>query len=93
MQFEERLHTLHLAGLDIGSLNHSRQFIRAVVGSMPVVMDQRISRHLHEVDAVTSRKRVFAFMADKVTELHRTGDAVAMMVMSHFGELPAIFCD
>ncbi len=71
LQFEGRRNSLHLAGLDIGSLNHSRQFIRAFVGSMTVVMDQRISRHLKEVDAVTGRKRLFAFMSDKVTELHR----------------------
>ena len=93
MQFEEKLHNLHLAGLDIGSLNHSRQFIRAFVESMTVVMDRRIERHLHAVDTVTGRKRIFAFMADKVTELHRTGDAVALMVMSEGGELQAVFCD
>ena len=56
-----------------------------------VVMDQRISKHLHEVDAVTIRKRVFAFLADKVTELHITGDAVAVMTMSEGGELQALF--
>ena len=93
LQFEERLHSLHLAGLDIGSLNHSRQFIRAFVGSMTVLLDQRISRHLHEVNAITGRKHVFAFMADKVTELHGTGDAVAVMAMSEIGELQAIFRD
>ncbi len=32
-------------------------------------------------------------MANKVTELHRTGDAVALMVMSKKGELHAIFVD
>ena len=32
-------------------------------------------------------------MADKVTELHRTGDAVALMVMSKKRELQAIFVD
>jgi hypothetical protein len=44
---------------------------------MTVVMDRRIEKHLHAVDAITGRKRIFAFMADKVTELHRTADAVA----------------
>ncbi len=46
---------------------------------------KRIERHLYVVDAVTSRKRIFAFMVDKVTEIHRTGDAVASMVMSEGG--------
>ena len=93
LQFEERLQSLHLAGRDIGSLNQSRPFIIAFVGSMTMVMDRRISRHLHEVDAVTSRKRVLTSMADKVTELHRIRDAVAVMVMSEVGELHALFCD
>jgi hypothetical protein len=60
---------------------------------MTMVMDQRISRHWHKVDAVTGRKRLFAFMADKVTELHKTGDADAVMVMSEVRELQAIFCE
>ncbi len=81
LQFEEKLHSLHLVGLDIGSLNYSRQFIMAFVESMGVVMDRRIERHLHAVDAITSWKRIFAFMADKVTELYTTGDAVALMVI------------
>ena len=80
-----------MASSDIGSLNHSRQFARAIVGSMSVVMDRRIERHLHAVDVVTGRKRIFAFMADKVTELHKTGDAVTLMVMSEGRELQAIF--
>jgi hypothetical protein len=93
LQFEEKLHILHLAGSDIGPLNHLRQFIRAFVGSMAIVMDKRIERHLHAVDAITGRKRIFAFMADKVTELHKTGDAAALMVMSEGGALQSIFCD
>jgi hypothetical protein len=82
----------YLAGVNIGSLNHSREFIR-VVGSMTTVMDLRIQRHLHAVDAVTGRKRIFAFMADKVTGLHIPGDAVALMIMSDGGELQAVFID
>ena len=93
LQFEEKLHNLHLAGSDIGSLNNSRQFIKAFVGSMTDVMHLRIQRHLHKVDAITGRTRIFAFMADKVTELHITGDAVALMIMSEGGELQAVFVD
>ncbi len=32
-------------------------------------------------------------MADEVTELHRTGDAVAVMMMSEEGEVKAMFAD
>ncbi len=56
---------------------------------MTIEMDERISRHLRVVNAVTGRKRVFAFMAGKVTELHLTGDAVALMIMSESGEIQA----
>jgi hypothetical protein len=93
LQFESKLRTFILAGVDIGSLNHSREFIKAFVGSMTSVMDLRIQRHLHAVDTITGRNRIFAFMADKVTELHITGDAVALMIMSEGGELQAVFID
>ncbi len=61
--------------------------------SLTVVMDRRIERHLHAIDPITGRKRIFAFMADKVTELNITRDAVALMVMSMGGELQAVFFD
>ena len=74
-------------------MNHSREFIRGFVESMTVVMDRRISEYVRAVDPITCRKRVFAFMADKVTELHRTGDGVALMIMTEEGWLKAIFAD
>jgi hypothetical protein len=91
LQFEEKLHSLHLARVDRGSLNHSREFIRAFVKSMTSVMDLRIERHLYAIDAVTRRERIYAVIADKVTELHITWDAVAVMAMSEGGELQAVF--
>jgi hypothetical protein len=39
LTFEGKLHNLHLAGFDIGSLSHSRELIRAFVGSMITLMD------------------------------------------------------
>ncbi len=48
--------------------------------SMTTVMDRKIGAHLKAIDPIIGRKRVFAFMADKVTELHMTGDAVAFLV-------------
>jgi len=53
---------------------------------MRTTVDKINSDHLHEVDVITERKRVVAFMVDKVMELHRAGDAVAWMVMSKKGE-------
>ncbi len=49
---------------------------------MTTVMDLRIQRHLHAIDEVTGWKRIFALMADKVTEMHKTGDVVALVIMS-----------
>jgi len=45
------------------------------------------------VDPITGRKRVFSFMTDKVTELHRSKDDVALLVMSEEVVLQPIFVD
>jgi len=93
VQFEHKLQSLHLIGVDIGSMHHSREFFRGFVESRTVVMDKRVREHVRAIDPIKGRMRVFAFMADKVTELHRTGDAVALMIMSEEGELHAVFAD
>jgi len=93
VQFEHKLQTMHLASVEIGTMNHSREFCRHFVETMQVVVDSRIGDHVRSIDPVTHRKRVFAFVADKVTELHRTGNAIALMIMSEEGELQAVFAD
>ena len=93
LQFEEKLLSLHLSGLDIGSMNHFVKFIEGFVDSMEVVMDRKIRDHIHGIDHVTCRKRLFAFAADKVTELHMTGDAIGMLIMTEEGELKPLFID
>ncbi len=50
LQFEEKLLTLHLSGVDIGSMNHSVKFIEGFVDSMEVVMDRRIRDHVRAID-------------------------------------------
>jgi hypothetical protein len=76
VQIEHKLHILHLDGVDIGSMNHSREFILGFVESMTVVMDRRTREHVRATDPMNGRKQVIACMADKVTELHPTGDKV-----------------
>jgi len=56
VQFEHKLQSLHLAGVDIGSINHSREFIRGFVDSMTSVMDQRASDHVYSIEPVTGQK-------------------------------------
>ncbi len=73
VQFEHKRQSLHLVGVDIGSMNHSREFVRCFVESMMVVMDKRVMEHVRAIDPISGRKRVFAFIADKVTERHRKG--------------------
>ena len=91
LQFEKKLLNLHLSGLEIGSMNHSVRFIKVFVDSMKSVMDMRIRDHMHAVDVVTGRKRLFAFAADKVTELQRIGDAIGMVIMTEEGDLKPIY--
>jgi len=92
LQFD-KLQSRHLACIDIGTINHSREFIRGFVESMTTVMDRRINEYVRAIDPITGRKRVFAFMADKVTELHRTSDAVALRIMTEKRGLKVVFAD
>jgi hypothetical protein len=68
-------------------------FVEEFVDSMPYVMGWRIREHLHAVDYVTSRKHLFAFAADTVTDVHKTGDAIVMLIMTKEREEKSIFID
>jgi hypothetical protein len=74
-------------------MNHSRKLIRGFVDIVTTIMDKRVCEHVRVIDPVTCRKRVFVFMVDKVMELHRTGDAVAVLIISEEGELQVMFAD
>jgi hypothetical protein len=93
VQFEHKLQILHLAYVDIGSVNHSKELIRGFVESMTTTSDRMIRDHMCAMNPITGRKRVFAFMADKVTKLHKTEDAGAVMIMTQEGKLQAVFAD
>ena len=69
------------------------KFILGFVESMAHVMDRRINEYVRAVDQINGRTRVFASVADKVTGLHRAGDAVALMIMTEVGELKVVFAD
>ena len=43
--------------------------------------------HMRVNDPMLGRKRVFAFMADKVTDLYRIGDAVVLLIIVEKKEL------
>ncbi len=54
-------------------------------------MERKIREHLHAVYNFTGRKRLFAFAADKVNELHNTGNAIGMLIITEEGEAKHIF--
>ncbi len=56
-------------------------------------MDRRIKNHIHATDKVTCHKCLFAFAADKVNELHMTGDVVDMLIMTEAGDIKPLFVD
>ena len=74
-------------------MNHSVKFIERFVDNMEALMDRRIRDHNNAIDKVTGRKRVFAFAADKVTELPMTEDVVGMLIMTEAGEIKPLFID
>jgi hypothetical protein len=44
---------MHLSGLDIGTMNHYREFMRMFVKSMTNVVDRKIGAHLKAIDPIT----------------------------------------
>ena len=53
VQFELKLRDLHLAGLDTGTINHSREFMRRFVENIGIVMFRKIGSHLKAIDPIT----------------------------------------
>ena len=47
-----KLRDLHLAGLDIGSMNHLRACIRKFVESMSTMMDMKFGSHVKATDPI-----------------------------------------
>jgi len=67
------------------------KFIERFVNTVTAVMERKFREHLNAVNHVTCRRRLFAFAADMVTQLHMTGDAIGMFVITEEGELKALF--
>jgi hypothetical protein len=92
LQFEHKVLDMHLSGGNVGSLNHSKAFIAELVPCIFKCTIERIKAYLHKTDPVTKRHQVFSLNADKVTELHRTGQAIGVITFEE-GELKALFVD
>lgn len=76
----------------MGRFNHSKRFISQMVECMYDECMHRIKTWLHATDEITGKRRVFALTADKVTEQHRTGQAVGLHAFDQ-GEIKAVFVD
>jgi hypothetical protein len=65
----------------VGRFNHSEKFMANMVKSMHQVVIDGINNYLKSTHRATTRKaQVFAATADKVTEQHRTGQAVGVLL-------------
>jgi hypothetical protein len=91
-QFEGKVLDFHLSGGLVGDINHSKAFMRDMVKSYHATTITNIKDFLHEIDPVTKQARVFAGNADKVTELHRTGQAMGVLFFEE-GKIKSAFHD
>ena len=92
LDYERKVFDFHLNGGDTGRFHHSKNFISDLVPCMYRVCMNRIRAYLDTPDVTTSKSRVFAVTADKVTEQHRTGQAVGLLLFDE-GEVKAVFAD
>lgn len=73
---------LSLAGVDVGTLNHSKDFAVNVMGCIHEEISAKIAKHLATPDPVLNGKKPpFAACADKMTALHQTTQVVACIFM------------
>jgi hypothetical protein len=79
--FERQVAMMHLAGANIGTINHSTDFISTIRTAFYDEAIDRISSWLHTADPSTGQQRLFSVVSDKMTENGRTGHLVGIIVM------------
>ena len=77
-------------GLDVGTKQHSRHFVKPMRHSLHRVIIAGINKLLTENNRATLRPPAFAFILDKATILKRTGQMHGIITMVE-GELKALF--
>ena len=91
--FERNLLLLDLSGVNIGTLNHSREFISSFLDPLHDACMARTRNFLDRPSEVLGgRKRGIAFNADKSTELRRTGQLLGAIMLLE-GELTAMLLE
>ena len=92
LDYERKVFDLHLNGGETGRFHHNKRFISDLVPCMYRVCMNRIRTYLDIPDVTTGKSRIFAITADKVTEQHRTGQTVGLLIFDE-GEVKAVFAD
>ena len=80
--YERLLLLLHLNGVDIGTLNHSRKFPATFVSAVHAAIAARLKDFLDRPSEVLGgRKPGISLNADKATELRRTGQILGAVIL------------
>eukprot|EP00918_Siedleckia_nematoides_P057077 GHVU01124525.1.p1 GENE.GHVU01124525.1~~GHVU01124525.1.p1 ORF type:complete len:474 (+),score=47.61 GHVU01124525.1:520-1941(+) len=87
--YERAVHLMALCGVNVGTLNHSRNFCHDFGRALGGVILERIKRFLDTVSEVTGRKPSISLNADKMTNLRRTTQAVGAVLLVQ-GEVQCI---
>jgi hypothetical protein len=88
--FEREIFDKHVDGVNVGNLNHSRDFITRFIPAMYSVLVKRIHTFLTTPQAnIGGRLPPFCITADKMTALRRTGQCVGMLTMEE-GQIGAL---
>jgi hypothetical protein len=86
--FEREIALFHMTGTSVGTINHSREFLRSIKKSFYDETISRISNWLRSTDPATQHPRLFSAVSDKMTEQGRTGHLAGIIFMDD-GELKA----
>eukprot|EP00854_Cymbomonas_tetramitiformis_P018313 gene18313-21839_t len=89
-KYERRVVEQHLIGTDVGRQPHTRKWVAAMLPCFHAVLVDGVRSFLLSTDPVTLKPRPFCIIADKVTELRRTGQVQGAITMVE-GEFKAIF--
>lgn len=90
LSFERWLATCTALGVDIGTKNHSKEFVAGFRHAAHECLTESIQSLLRTEDPATGRPPAFATIADKATVRKKTGQMHGLILMIE-GELQSIF--
>lgn len=78
--FETEVSLLHMNGVDVGDINHSRKFASQIVSAIFDVAVTKVKQVIRSELPTTGRPRPVGLLADKLTKKHRTGHIVGIVL-------------